>query len=161
MIDYMFTGALAVSYYGTPRTTMDIDIVVMVKDIDIKILVQAMQKAKLNTGLEALVDTAKTGYQIITLQDTLTPYSVDLILSNEPLEKKECTIIGQPTYIQTPEALILAKLRMIKATISPERRAIDREDIRVILRFTSVNHEKIENIAKKENTLNILQTIKL
>ncbi|MDH5390816.1 MAG: hypothetical protein OEX10_06660 [Candidatus Bathyarchaeota archaeon] len=29
-IDYMFTGALAASYYGTPRTTMDVDIVVKV-----------------------------------------------------------------------------------------------------------------------------------
>ena len=25
-VQYMFTGAIAASYYGTPRTTMDIDI---------------------------------------------------------------------------------------------------------------------------------------
>jgi len=29
-LDYMFTGALAASYYGMPRTTMDIDVVVKV-----------------------------------------------------------------------------------------------------------------------------------
>jgi len=27
-IDYMFTGAIAASYYGTPRTTMDVDIII-------------------------------------------------------------------------------------------------------------------------------------
>ncbi len=35
-IDYMFTGALAASYYGTPRTTMDVDIVVKVAREDLK-----------------------------------------------------------------------------------------------------------------------------
>ena len=29
-LDYMFTGALAASYYGTPRTTTDVDVVVKV-----------------------------------------------------------------------------------------------------------------------------------
>jgi hypothetical protein len=155
----MFTGALAVSYYGTPRTTMDIDIVVMVKDTDTNTLVEAMREARLNSGIEDLKDPLKTGYHVVHLQDTQTPYMVDLILSYEPLEKRTCTLLGQPTYIQTPEALILAKLRMIKATMSPIRRAIDREDIKSILRFTSLNFEKIEHFAEKENTFNILKSI--
>jgi hypothetical protein len=29
-IDYMFTGALAASYYGTPRTTMDAGVIVRI-----------------------------------------------------------------------------------------------------------------------------------
>jgi hypothetical protein len=29
-LDYMFTRALAASYYGVPRTTMDVDVVVKV-----------------------------------------------------------------------------------------------------------------------------------
>jgi hypothetical protein len=155
----MFTGALAVSYYGTPRTTMDIDIVVKVKDMEINLLAQAMREARLNTGIEDLEDSLKTGYHIVHLQDTQTPYMVDLILSSKPLEKRACTLLEQPTYIQTPEALILAKLRMIKATMSPIRRAIDGEDIKSIYRFTSVDHEKIQLVAEKEKTLNILKSI--
>ena len=29
-LDYMFTGALAASYYGMPRTTMDVDVMVKI-----------------------------------------------------------------------------------------------------------------------------------
>jgi len=32
-LDYMFTGALAASFYGVPRTTTDIDVVVEVWDV--------------------------------------------------------------------------------------------------------------------------------
>jgi hypothetical protein len=31
-LDYMFTGALAASFYGVPRTTTDVDVVVEVAD---------------------------------------------------------------------------------------------------------------------------------
>jgi len=51
------------------------------------------------------------------------------------LEKKAGTILGLPTFYQTTEGLILAKLRMIKATI-PERESLEDEDhVKAILRF--------------------------
>ena len=41
----------------------------------------------------------------MTINDTLSPYKVDIILSSEKLEKNIATIQDEPTYIQTPEAL--------------------------------------------------------
>ena len=157
--DYMFTGALAASYYGTPRTTMDIDIIVSLQGNNQAKLIHALREARLHVDEQKLRDVQETGYNIATLQDTLTLYTVDLILTVEPLEKKPCTILGQPTYIQTPESLILAKLRMIKATRDPDRSAKDKNDVQSILKFTQVDTEKVKQTAEEENTLQILQTI--
>jgi len=157
--DYMFTGALAASYYGTPRTTMDIDIIISLRGRNHGKLVHALQEAQLHINEQKLRHAQETGYNVVTLQDTLSPYTVDLILTKEPLEKKPCTILDQPTYIQTPESLILAKLRMIKATQDPARSAKDKDDIQSILKYTRVDTEKVKQRAEKENTLHILQTI--
>jgi len=81
---------------------------------------------------QRLRDTLETGCNIVTLQDTLSPYTVDLILTLEQLEKTPCTILGRPTYIQAPESLILAKLRMIKATADSAKTAKDKEDMQSI-----------------------------
>ena len=155
----MFTGALAVSYYGTPRTTMDIDIMISLRGRNHGKLIHALQESQLHINEKKLVHAQETGYNIVTLQDTLSPYTVDLILSEKPLEKKPCTILDQPTYIQTPESLILAKLRMIKATQDPARSAKDKNDIQSILKYTRVDAEKVKQRAENENTLYILKTI--
>ena len=49
-IDYMFTGALAVSYYGTPRTTMDIDIVVKVTRESMQTLAALLREVEMEVN---------------------------------------------------------------------------------------------------------------
>ena len=56
-------------------------------------------------------------------------------------------------YLQPAEDLILAKLRMIRATIPRERAIKDEEDVRAILRFTEIAKAAIEKQAKKDGTL--------
>ena len=158
-IQYMFTGAIAVSYYGTPRTTMDVDIIVAIKNTDVKNLTQTLQDANLDFKEEQIKHAQKTGYKIMTINDTLTPHRVDVILSSEKLDRNIATIQDEPTYIQTPEALINAKLRMIKATQDPGKRAKDVNDVKSIMKYTQVNLSKIEQRAKKEATINTLRTI--
>ena len=155
----MFTGALAVSYYGTPRTTMDIDVIVSVRGGNHGYLLHALREAQLYVNEQEFLHAQETGYNIVTLRDTVSPYTVDLILTKEPLEKNPCTILDQPTYIQTPESLILAKLRMMKATRDPARLANDRNDIMSILRYTRVDTDEVRQRAEKEDTLHVLQTI--
>lgn len=60
--------------------------------------------------------------------------------------------------VQT-EALIAAKLRMIKATIPRIRALKDEDDMKAILKFTKVNADDIERRAKKDNTLAVLETL--
>ena len=155
----MFTGALAASYYGTPRTTMDIDIIIALTEQYTVKLVEALNKANLEASESMFQSVKETGYNIVSLKDTRTPYTVDLIFLQGPLDKIACTIMGKPTYIQAPEKLILSKLRMIKATQDPEKSAKDKNDVIAILRYTEVDKNKIIYEAEKEKTIEILQEL--
>ena len=158
-LEYMFTGAIAASFYGTPRTTMDVDIVINVSSGEASVLVHALTEARVSPDDKKIKTALTSADRIVTLRDTQTPYTVDLILATEPLEKRAATIDGQPAYIQSPEALILAKLRMIKATPPPERAQKDRDDITAILRNTPVDIDHIRRKAVKEGTLPTLEEL--
>ena len=56
---------------------------------------------------------------------------------------------------------IAAKLRMIKATLPPERSAKDKKDVIGILKFTKVNLEAVKNQAKKDRTLEVFESLGL
>ena len=155
----MFTGAVAASYYGTPRTTMDVDIIMQAAQKDAAKLAAALRDADIQHQETQISAALSSNYRILSLQDIHTPYTVYIILSSEPLEKRAATIADQPAYIQTPEALILAKLRMIKATIPRERAQKDQDDIKAILRNTQVDITHIKRRAKKEETLPILENL--
>lgn len=158
-IDYMFTGALAASYYGTPRTTMDIDIIVKISRKELRNLAAALRKASIKVN-EAKIERAfNSGFRIITLKDEKTPFTLDIIFSDEKLEKRHGTVLGIPTFYQTPEGLILTKLRMIKATIPKERALKDRDDIKAILKYTEIVLNTLKKQAQRENTLSILEEL--
>jgi len=155
----MFTGALAASYYGVPRTTMDIDIVVKFTPEDTKFLAAQLKKTGLRVSERKIENTLKSGFKIMTLEDGKTPFTVDIILSDKRLEKRKGKILGISIHYQTPEALILAKLRMIKATVPKERALKDKDDIKAILKYTKVNHKKLKERASKEKTIPILEEL--
>jgi len=157
----MFTGALAASYYGTPRTTMDANVVIRVSlgDEGREKLVNALKEAAIQVE-ERKIDMAfESGFKIATFRDNRSPFTLDTIFSKKKLEKRSGTILGLPTFYQTPEELILAKLRMIMATIPRERAFKDKEDVKAILRFTEVNLEALKRRARRNNTLPTLETI--
>jgi hypothetical protein len=159
-VEYAFTGALAVSFYGVPRTTSDVDIIVTPsKEVDVKKIATALRHVGLQVD-ERKIETALTsGYSIVTFKDKNNPYSVDIILSRSILEKIPGKINGVKTFFQSPEGLIAAKLRMIKATLPPERAIKDREDVKAILEFTPVDVDAVKKQAKKDKTLEIFQAL--
>ena len=158
-IDYMFTGALAASYYGIPRTTLDVDILIKFTPKGVKFLVAQLKKAGLSVSRRKVELAFKSGYRIVTLEDEKAPFTVDIVLSDKKLEKKKGEILGMPTYYQTAEALILAKLRMIKATIKEEKALKDKADVRAILRNLRVNLKALKKKAKEEKTTSILEEL--
>ena len=109
---------------------------------------------------EREVDRAlKSGYRIATFRDSKTAYSVDVIFSDGKLEKRAGTVGGLPCFYQTPEELILAKLRMIKATVPSERALKDEDDVKAILRFTKVDVEVVKKRARKDSTIKIFEAL--
>lgn len=159
-LDYAFTGALAASFYGLPRSTTDIDVMVQVSGEASKSkLAHALRKVGVRADEKEIGRALESGYRIVAFTDTRTAYSVDLILLSEKLEKRAGIAAGIQTFFQTPEDLISAKLRMIKATVPKERAFKDEEDVRAILRFTGPDVEAIKKKAKKETTLSIFETL--
>jgi hypothetical protein len=106
-----------------------------------------------------LDDALKSGYNIATFRDSKSPLTVDIIFSREKLAKKRGMVLGLPTYYQKPENLVLAKLRMIRATVPRERAQKDVDDVKAILKFARVNLEAIRRQAEKEGTIKILKEI--
>lgn len=158
-LDYMLTGALAASYYGVPRTTVDVDVVVKLAPENTNFLATQLKSAGLRVSERKMEAAFKSGFKIITLEDEKTPFTVDIIFSEKKLDKKKGSILGIPTYYQTPEALILAKLRMIKATIPKERALKDKDDVKAILRYTKVNLKTLKDKASEEKTISILKEL--
>jgi hypothetical protein len=160
-LDYAFTGALAVSLYGSPRTTSDVDVMIAVSgktNVKAKVA-KALQEAGLEVEERKIYEAISSGFNIATFKDKASAYTVDIIFSNEKLGKQAGTVAGLKTFFQTPEDLISAKLRMIKVTVPRERALKDEEDVRAILAFTKVNLAVVELMAKKEGTLEILQAL--
>jgi hypothetical protein len=155
----MFTGALAASYYGLPRTTMDIDIVVKVTKENIQNFAAQLRKAGIQANEQNIHKAFKSDYKIMTLEDKKTPFSIDVILSDKKLEKKPGMILSLPTFYQTPEALILSKLRMIRVTIPKERTLKDKDDIQAILKYTKINMKALKRRARIESTISILKEL--
>lgn len=160
-LDYMFTGALASSFYGVARTTVDIDVVARVsREGERATLVSALRQAGLRVDMKKIGAALKSDYRIAKFSDSESPYSVDVIFSRDRrLEKRAGTIAGLPTFYQKPEDLILAKLRMIKATVPRERAAKDEEDVRAILKFTVVDVDSVKKRAKREGTLSLFESL--
>lgn len=66
--DYMITGALAASYYGAPRTAMDIDIVVQVFHGNLHTkLVTPLEKAGFQVNDKGIRKALESGYKILTI----------------------------------------------------------------------------------------------
>ncbi len=155
----MITGALASSYYGEPRTTADIDFVLRIQQKEISRLLISMTKSGLEANRTKVTLALKAGYRILTFRDKKSSNTIDIILSRGKLSRRPGSILGLPTHYQAPEELILAKLRMMKATMNPERSMKDKQDIRAILNFTKVNLDAVKRKAKRETTIGMLMTI--
>lgn len=152
-LEYAFTGALAASFYGVPRTTADIDVLVTVTGKAAKTkLSTALRQAGLEVDEKTIDDALASSYRIATFHCKTSAYRVDVILSDQ-IRKRSGNIAGVDTFLQVPEDLVNAKLRMIKATTDEERTQKDEDDVRAILRFTEVDKKTIHDQAKKDGTV--------
>jgi len=151
---------MAASYYGRPRTTIDIDFIIQVSTSDLDELLNHLARFGLKINRTRIKRQLSSGYNIISLEDRRSPYRVDLIIETEgKLERRPGRALGLRSYYHPPELLILSKLRMIKASVPRERSQKDMEDIRAILANTKVNKRKILDQARKEGTITIFREI--
>jgi hypothetical protein len=155
----MVTGAMAASYYGRPRTTLDMDVIVSIPTANLTTLVKALARAHLNVQEDKLLSALKSQNRIATIEDKKSPHTLDIIFMDEELDRSPGHILGVRTYYQTPESLILAKLKILKVTLEEERASTDREDIRAILKTTKVNLKTLRTRTRRDRTVELLDDL--
>lgn len=158
-LEYAITGALAVSYYGRPRTTMDMDVLIKVNIQDIPSLTETLVKAGLEADVRSIESAWSSRYRIATVNDKKSPHTLDVILRSDEIDRRRGLILDIPCFYEAPGSLILAKLRMMKATTQPERFIVDKEDVKAILKHTRIETWSLEEKAKEQGTYPLLKQL--
>ncbi|MBI2041963.1 MAG: hypothetical protein HYT20_03015 [Candidatus Nealsonbacteria bacterium] len=159
-IPYVLTGGLAVSFWGSSRSTHDIDIVIDARKEDQEKILNIFKKDFYISEI-AVSDAIERRFtfNIIHLKEGL---KVDFWLSKKDsfrtmefkrrLKKK---IFDKYIYIISPEDLILEKLLWIKESRSDKHI----EDIKSIIEISKPDLNYIKGWAKKTSTYDILEEI--
>ena len=133
-VAYMVTGSVAANYYGVPRMTRDIDIVVEVSRDDVDRL-SGLFHEDFYIEPEA-VDRAITGQLMFNAIHTALIVKVDFIVRKDSEYRREefrrrrrAMIDGVATFVVAPEDLIISKLDWARDT----RSEIQLADVRNLL----------------------------
>jgi hypothetical protein len=130
-IDYMITGSIASSIQGEPRSTHDIDLVVVLPPEAVGPLVAAFPAPHFLLQEEAVREalTNKSMFNLLSLDDG---EKVDFwMLTQEPFDqsrfarKKTMPLARIPIKVSAPEDTILAKLRWSKLSGGSEKQLKD------------------------------------
>lgn len=116
-VQYMLTGSVASNFYGQPRLTHDVDLAVAINPGQIKILSSKFPSSRFYLSEEAAADAVKTR-TMFNLIDSETGLKADfwILDENDSLKssafrrRRTAVVLGQKTFIATPEDIILLKL---------------------------------------------------
>lgn len=116
-IQHMLTGSVASNFYGQPRLTHDVDLAVAITPGQIKILSSKYPSPRFYLSEEAAAEAVKTR-TMFNLIDSETGLKADfwILDENDALKnssfrrRRAAEVLGQKTFIVTPEDIILLKL---------------------------------------------------
>jgi len=114
-LPYMLTGAVAVTYYGEPRTTHDIDIVILIAPADIVRIKAALEPA-FSVDTESIKAALREGSAFNALHEA-TGFKVDFWMlkggeyDRSAFERRvRVNLLGAEMFLPAPEDVIIAKL---------------------------------------------------
>jgi Nucleotidyl transferase AbiEii toxin, Type IV TA system len=122
-IPYMLTGSIASSWYGEPRATRDLDVVIDPTSSALERLVASLQA----DGWYVDQDVAKAAHRDRTQFNAIGPdaFKVDFIVRHDrpfsvaEFERRlQAELLGTRTFVPTVEDMVIAKLDWAKATDS-------------------------------------------
>jgi hypothetical protein len=140
-IPYMVVGGFAATFYGRPRLTLDVDIVVDMQWKHVRPFVAAFPGSGYHVSEESMFDslTRRRPFHVI---ETATAAKVDLVpLRHDAFTRKaferrrraEYDAEGNATSFIAPEDLVVAKLLAYQATES-DRHLRDAQEVLVMQR---------------------------
>jgi len=156
-IKYLFTGALAVNYYGRPRTSMDIDVIIDNDENKLMKIVKSLKARGLNV-IESDVKQAIREGSHFSVFSEYSPYYFDFKVV-KPIEKSMLnrTIIvklwRRKAYLPKPEDLIVSKL-----IFGSEQ---DINDVKSILlrQKGKIDYKYLRNLSIEKNVIDKLEKL--
>jgi hypothetical protein len=165
-IPYAITGGFAISVWGRPRSTADIDIIVELQEKNIKPL--ANKVVAIDKNIYADEDMIRDALVHKSEFNFIHPDSglkVDFfVLANNPYNKLKIKrailrdVFGvTKAYFVSPEDLILSKLLWAKESDSWKQK----EDVKTVLKNSEIklDFEYLKSWAKKHGTADILNEL--
>ena len=136
-IAYMLSGSFASAYYGAPRSTQDIDLVIEATPLQLRAFVQGLPGEEYYADLDAALE-AHTRQSLFNVIDLATGWKIDLIIrksrpfSQEEFHRRQRVILPDlPLFVATAEDVVISKLEWAK--LAQSQRHI--EDVGGILRI--------------------------
>lgn len=159
-VPYMLTGAIAVNYYGRPRLTHDIDIIVEMKPKRAEKLVTLFEE-EFYISLDGVLDAIQHG-SVFNLIHRQTGLKVDCwILKDDEFDRarfsrrRKYRIFDQEVFISSPEDLILIKLRWYK-DLGSEKHLLDVQGI-YQLQSDALDKQYLQDWARRLSVEDLLQ----
>lgn len=135
-VEYMLTGSMASNYWGIPRTTHDLDFVVLLPAEAIPRMVKEFAEG-FYLDEESIRAASGPPFQFNAI-DLRSALKVDFwMLKSVPFEqemfarRQRIRLLGQPAWIATPEDVILHKLHWARITPS-ERQLFDAAGVALV-----------------------------
>lgn len=152
-IDYFLVGSLASMYYGQPRFTNDIDLVVAIRPVQLKKFVEAFPLEDYYCPPEEILidEVLRRGSFNLIHQESQIKIDIDLVkptsfYDSELARRRKVFITAKlQAYIASPEDIILKKLSFYKEGGSEKHLS----DIRGILIETEIDHAYLQEWAVK------------
>jgi len=135
-VAYMLTGSFASTYYGTPRSTQDIDVIVEATPDQLRAFVASLPVDEYYSDLDAALQ-ALTAESMFNVIDRSSGWKVDFIIrksrtfSREEFRRRvRINLQGVSLFAATTEDIVIAKLEW--SMLAQSQRQID--DVAAILR---------------------------
>ncbi len=164
-IDYMITGSIASSFYGEPRSTQDIDVVVVIEKSKAKQLIKAFPSPDYYLTEESIFEAIEFK-NMFNLLEAEHGGKVDFwILKEEPFDRSRFSrrnieeINELKIQVSSAEDTILAKLNWAELSGGSEKQFGD--SLRVYeVQYQNLDSDYLESWVKKLNLAEIWKRLK-
>jgi|SRR5271157_4700585 len=136
-IAHMLVGSFASAYYGAPRTTQDIDLVITATSEKLRTFVSLLPSNEYYVDLESTLEACRR-QSLFNVVDLASGWKIDLIIrksraysQEEFCRRKQINLQDIPLFIASPEDVVISKLEWAK--LAQSQRQI--EDVAGILRM--------------------------
>jgi len=147
-IAYMLSGSFASAYYGAPRSTQDIDLVIEATQAQLLEFVQGLPTNEYYVDVDAALEAHKRR-SLFNVIDLATGWKIDLIIrksrpfsEEEFCRRRQVKLHGIPLFLATAEDVVISKLEW--SNLAKSQRQI--EDVAAILRvrWAELDHSYLE-----------------